>query len=352
MLKERRMEIRYLTRGRDAEECGWDQFVRASEDGTAFHLTAWKRVVEAAFGHRPCYMMACEQDEIRAVLPLFEVRGLLSGRVLTSVPYAVYGGLCGADTDARRALLDAARDLARGRRARHVELRHLHRAEPELPTKSRYATFAKPLDEVPDVNFSRIPGKQRRMIRQGVKNGLEARRGWASLEAFYEIYLRNRRRLGSPPFPRRLFESVRDHFGKESELLTVWHKDRMVSGVVTLFYEGRVMPYYGAALPAALPLAANDFMYWEVMAEASRAGYRIFDFGRSREGSGSYDFKRHWGFVPAPLSYQFVLVNGEAITDLSPSNVRFRLFIEAWKRLPLRATRWLGPMLTRRLPLD
>ena len=43
-------------------------------------------------------------------------------------------------------------------------------------------------------------------------------------------------------------------------------------------------------------LAANDFMYWEVMRRASERGYRVFDFGRSKVGTGSYAFKCNWGF--------------------------------------------------------
>jgi hypothetical protein len=31
----------------------WDAFVRASADGSPFHLCAWKRAVEETYGHRP-----------------------------------------------------------------------------------------------------------------------------------------------------------------------------------------------------------------------------------------------------------------------------------------------------------
>lgn len=334
------------------DEGAWDRFVRSSAGGTVFHLSPWKRVVEEVFRHTPHYLQALEGGEIRGVLPLFEVRGLLSGHVLISVPYGASGGLCAANPAVRKALLEGARHLAVRQRVRHVELRHLHDPEPGLPTKSLYANFARPLNADPDVNFAAIPRKQRRMIRQGIKHGLEGRRGWEPLGEFYEIYAASRRRLGSPPFPRRLFEAIRDHFGKEAQLFTIWHEGRMVAGVISFFFKDRVMPYYGAALQEAFALAVSDFMYWELMRAGCLAGYRIFDFGRSREGSGSYHFKRHWGFEPEPLTYQYVLVNGRRIPNISPSNPGFRRFIETWKRLPLPVTKWVGPALTRWLPLD
>jgi hypothetical protein len=94
-------------------------------------------------------------------------------------------------------------------------------------------------------------------------------------------------------------------------------------------------------------LAANDFMYWEVMRRACERGCRVFDFGRSKVGTGAYAFKRNWGFEPTPLVYQFRLGPGRAMPDLNPLNPKLRLLVAAWKRLPLRLANWLGPMIVK-----
>ena len=330
----------------------WDRFVDSSVEGTIFHGIAWKKVVEEVFHHTPRYLLAHDNGELRGVLPLFEVRGLLTGHVLVSVPYAVYGGICAADEAAADVLVAAAREVAEQHKVRYVELRQLGQSRADLPTKELYSTFVRALDTDPEVNLAQVPRKQRRMIRQGVKHGLIARQGWEFLREFYEIFLISRRHLGSPPFPLALFESIRDRFDKQAQLLTVWSGETAVAGVISLFHRDRVMPYYGAALPSAFTLAANDFMYWEIMREACLAGYRQFDFGRSRAGSGSFDFKRHWGFEPRPLAYQYVLRNGNSMPNVSPSNPKLQLFIRGWKRLPISLSRRVGPALTRWLPLD
>src|SRR5262245_41405572 len=169
----------------------WDRFVKSSADGTIFHQIAWKKVVHEVFRHVPRYLLAEDGEGIKGVLPLFEVRGLLTGRVLLSVPYAVYGGICASEPAAREVLLSAARELADERRTRYVELRHLSRSD-DLPTKELYSTFVRPLDPDPEVNLAAVPRKQRRMIRQGVKHGLTAREGWEFLKEFYEIFLISR----------------------------------------------------------------------------------------------------------------------------------------------------------------
>ena len=221
-----------------------------------------------------------------------------------------------------------------------------------VPLADEHLEWEVELDSDPEVNFAAVPRKQRRMIRQGNKHGLVARHGWEFLKEFYDIFLVSRHHLGSPPFPLSLFEAIRDHFGKQAQLLTIWPQERAGAGVVAFFHADRVMPYYGAALPSAFALAANDFMYWEVMREACLAGYRQFDFGRSRAGSGSFDFKRHWGFEPQPLAYQYILRGAGSLPNISPSNPKLQVLIRGWKRIPLPVTRWLGPSLTRWLPLD
>ena len=340
------MEIREL--GADSSE--WDAFVRASGRGSPFHLLAWKRVVQDAFGHQPHYLMAVRGGGIEGVLPLFQVRGLLGGRALISVPYAVYGGICAEAPAAKEALLAAATERARRVGARYVELRHRAGQEMALPTKSLYVTFARPISASEEENLEAIPRKQRRMTRQGAKHGLRSEIGHQHLDAFYEIYAASVHNLGSPVFPRRLFHALVAEFGKECELLTIWRNDEMLSGVLTLLYEDQALPYYGGARREALPYAINDFMYWELMCHVAGAGYRVFDFGRSREGTGPYNFKRHWGFEPQPLPYQYALLDGATMPNMSPSNPKMRLAVEAWKRLPLSLTKRAGPLLTRFLP--
>ncbi len=340
------MDVRLL--GKETVE--WDAFVRSTPAGSPFHLLAWKRAIESTFGHRPHYLMALHGGGIVGVLPLFETRGLLGGRGLISVPYGVYGGICATSPEARQALVQAAGALAARLRVGYVELRHRQGQEVALPTKSLYVTFSRAIAPTEDENLAAIPRKQRRMIRQGAKFGLRPDFGLHHLDAFYDVYAHSVHTLGSPVFPRRLFRAVAQEFGKDCDLLTIWKDDTMVSGVLTLFYEEQVLPYYGGARREAVHYAVNDFMYWELMCHAAKAGYRTFDFGRSREGTGAYHFKRHWGFEPVALPYQYVLLDGARMPNLSPSNPKMRLAIGAWQRLPLRLTKLIGPTLTKYLP--
>jgi FemAB-related protein (PEP-CTERM system-associated) len=327
----------------------WDDFVDGHPDGSIFHRSAWLRVLGSTFPFRPVSIMALEGDRVRAVLPLFLVRNLPMGRSLVSTPFGVYGGVLG-DGEAADALLAHARALGERLGVRFVELRH-ERARGTLPVKDLYVTFRRPIHATDEENMAAVPRNQRRSIRVAMKHGLESRVGDLDLLApFYDVYSQSVRNLGTPVFPRRLFENLLREFHPHAKILGVFHEGSMVAGVLTLFHRDQVLPYYGGAVRRAFPLAANDFMYWSLMCHGRENGYRVFDFGRSKVDSGSYHFKRHWGFEPAPLAYQYCLIRQAALPDLTPRNPAFAWPIRVWRRLPLRLTQWIGPKLVRYFP--
>ena len=90
-------------------------------------------------------------------------------------------------------------------------------------------------------------------------------------------------------------------------------------------------------------------MYWDVMCRAAERGCQVFDYGRSKEGTGSYSFKKNWGFEPEPLNYEFFLVRGKDIPDVNPLNPKYQMFIRLWQRLPLPVSQLIGPWLSRSL---
>ena len=84
-------------------------------------------------------------------------------------------------------------------------------------------------------------------------------------------------------------------------------------------------------------------MYWQVMERARDRGCRLFDYGRSKRGTGSFDFKKYWGFEPEPLYYEYYLVKATEVPNLSPTNPKYDKLIQRWRRLPVGLTRLIGP---------
>lgn len=329
----------------------WDAYVQCSRQGSFFHRIGWKRVIQRTFGYDPLYLVARKGSTICGCLPLFHVTSVFFGHTLISVPFGVTGGICADDPEAFQRLLERSSHFARELGVDYVEFRHAEPTAADLPIKNLYVTFEREIFPSLEQNMEAIPRKQRRMIRQGIKHGLTSVIGGSEeLMDFYEIYAHSVRNLGTPVFPYSYFRNIMEEFGEECRILSVLHQGKKVAAVMTFFYKGRVMPYYGGALKSYLPLAVNDFMYWELMRYGCEKGYAVFDFGRSKLGTGAYDFKRHWGFEPKALPYQYDLVRSKAVPDMSPMNTKFKVFIAMWKRLPLSVTKLLGPHLIKYFP--
>ena len=67
--------------------------------------------------------MARDQDRVRGVLPMVEMKSSLFGHFLVSLPFLDYGGILADTPDCEAALASAAAALAAKRRVRHIELR-------------------------------------------------------------------------------------------------------------------------------------------------------------------------------------------------------------------------------------
>jgi len=326
----------------------WDAFVEACPEATFFHRADWKTVLERAFGHRTHYLYAELNGEIQGLLPLAQVKSLLFGNTLASLPFCVYGGIIANNDAARTALQEAACELAGQLKVDALEMRNIQASGQGWPTKQLYATFRKEIDADPDVNMKAIPRKQRAVVRKGIKAGLvsEIDSGWQRL---YRIYSESVRNLGTPVFSANYFKILREVFAKDCGVLMITHQGQDIAGVMSFYFKDQVLPYYGGSVAQARALKGNDFMYWELMRRSGEQGVRIFDYGRSKEGTGPYSFKKNWGFTPETLSYEYFLVKSKAMPDINPLNPKYRFFVNSWKKLPLPVANFVGPLLSKSL---
>lgn len=327
----------------------WDAFVMAEPRATFFHRAGWKTVLERAFGHRTHFLQARRNGELEGILPLAQVRSLLFGNNLSSLPFCVYGGIVARNAEAEAALRGTACALAERLRVDALELRHLEASDSGWPVKSLYVTFRKAIDPDPEVNLKAIPGRQRAMVRKGIDECLagEVDEG---VDRIYRVYSESVRNLGTPVFSKKYLRVLREAFGSDCDVLMITQQGRDVAGVLNFYFRDQVLPYYGGSIGAARDIrGCNHFMYWELMRRAAERGYRVFDFGRSKEGTGPYAFKKHYGFTPEPLHYEYFLVKAQDVPNVNPTNPKYQLLIKAWERLPLPVANTIGPLLARSL---
>ena len=70
----------------------------------------------------------------------------------------------------------------------------------------------------------------------------------------------------------------------------------------------------------------------------------------SPPGEGTFKFKEQWGAQPVPLHWEYKLCQGTELPNIGPTNPKFQLAIELWKRLPLSVATRLGPGIVKGIP--
>ncbi len=327
----------------------WDTFVASNPQSTFFHLSGWREVVRRSFGHDCPYLMSQKDGAIGAVMPLTEIKSRLFGHFLIGNGFCVGGGPLFADAGSLAAVLDEAAQLGRARKVAYIEIRDCDAAPAPWQTRGDlYAGFEGAIAPEEADNLKQIPRKQRAVVRKALEQGFEVAIE-RTARPFFDLYARTVRDHGTPVLPRRFFENLLSVFGEACEILTIRKDGVPTSSVLSFFYRDKVLPYYTGSLVEARRSGANDMMYWALMRRAVERGSSVFDFGRSKVGTGPYSFKSNWGFTPRPIAHQYLLLGRDTLPNLNPTNPRYAKMIAAWQRLPLPVANAISPFISRSL---
>jgi FemAB-related protein (PEP-CTERM system-associated) len=322
----------------------WDRFVLSHKEASFFHLTKWKKVLEKTFGYKPYYFYAERDGRISGIAPLFLVENWVIGRCVHSSPFSAYGGLCATDEKSAEVLLDHVKKFAIGQKSGYLELHQRNSPIfPDFHRNSLYVTFTTQLSPNLEANWKKLPRDTRYMVRKGEKAGLRTQHGFEQMGHFYALFSESMRRLGTPVFPKAFFENLLTEFGNQIDLMVVYSGSEAVSGVISFLFRDTILPYFAGASSAAPRLAANNFMYWQLMKLATERGLRSFDFGRSKKSTGAFAFKSQWGMTVEPLNYQVFLVRRKTVPNFSPVNPTFEFAGRLWGHLPRWMARAVGP---------
>jgi FemAB-related protein (PEP-CTERM system-associated) len=332
-------------------EAEWDGFVHSHPAGTVEQLWGWQSIFRDVFRQDPVYLAARRRQAIVGVLPLVRHRSLLFGRSVVSLPYANYAGLVTSDADAARALAAEARRIATVFGASHVELRNVARHLPHEPCRTHKVGARLSLPASAEALWSSLDRKVRNQVRKAQKEGLSVEHGGEELvEAFYPVFARNMRDLGTPVFPKALFGSVFHRFGALGRVIVVRSGATPVAAAVSLTWRGTALVPWASSLRSHRHLSPNMLLYWSMLERAAASGCHTFDFGRSTRDGSTHQFKRQWGTSDVPLHWEYALLTRERAADQGSSSPRFALAVDLWRRLPLPLANRLGPAIIRHIP--
>jgi serine/alanine adding enzyme len=211
----------------------------------------------------------------------------------------------------------------------HIELRHVAAKAAPWPAKRHKVAMWLPLENDDRAQWTRLDRKVRNQVRKAEKAGLSAEVGGVErLDAFYSVFARNMRDLGTPVYSRRFFAAILSAFPATARVFVIRLGSLPIAAAVTIQWRDTIEVPWASALRTHSDKSPNMLLYWTMLKTAIGAGASRFDFGRSTPDAG---------LEGAP-------------PDQSPKNPKFRLAIALWQRLPLAVANRIGPIVVRNIP--
>lgn len=337
----------------ECSDCDADEWNAAAAilGGSFYHLWQWRQINRESLGHLTINLAARRDGAIVGLLPLVHVEHKVFGRILCSMPFVNFGGLCAVDEEIGVALVHTAMSAATERHDDYLELRCSQAIGLQLPVTTHKISMTIPLTADIDALWGQFTHSHRKNIRRAYKNDLSVTSGSLDqLPAFYDVMEEAWRSHGTPLYSRDYFENVLRTLGDRARVFICLHRGHPVAAALTGCFNGAVEGLWAGGRPEARSLNANYVLYWEMIRDACARGHRTFHLGRSTAQSGSEEFKSRWNAQATQLYWYYFRPSGGPMPRLNVTNPKYQLAIRAWRHMPLWCTRRIGPPLARGIP--
>lgn len=336
---------------------GWDGMLLSHKKHSFFHSSAWAKVLSETYGYKPLYFSLLEGEKLSALIPVMEIRSILTGRRGVSLPFSDYCEPIGSSREQLEELLKRVRAYGEKAGWRFLELRG---GRPLVRNSGPSASFllhsiqlsgqlsGRPSGDERHV-FSRFRESTKRNILKAAGSGLKAgvHRSAEAVGEFYRLNCMTRKLHGLPPQPYIFFKKVLEHVISQGLGFVVLasYKGVNVAGAVYFHFGERAIYKYGASDRSYQHLRANNLVMWEAIKWCSGSGFKSFCLGRTAaDHKGLIQFKNGWATEESPLEYYRYGVSKKAPAGEGPVSSKVQRVL---KKTPIPLSRMIGSALYR-----
>lgn len=368
----------------EGDQTAWNGYVCKHPKASLFHLFGWRDVIHGTYGHDAYYLMAFRSEPAAAaqavegltpraetivgILPLVHLKSPLFGNGLVSLPYVDGGGVLADSDEIEESLISEAVNLAQRIGVDRIDLRceQAVAAFDDLSQSggigrlsqvrvAKRTSKVRMLLELPASSAELVrsfKSKLRNQLNKPLKEGCTSTIGGLELlDDFYRVFLINMRDLGSPVHSKDLVRHVLEEFPGQSRIAVVYSTGAPIAAALMTGFNGILRNPWASSDRRYAFMSPNMLLYLRMLEFACDNGYRIFDFGRSTTGEGTYRFKEQWGAVATPLHWYLLSPDGKSFDPNDSGMERFELARRFWSKLPLAITRVIGPRIRKHISL-
>lgn len=313
------------------KENKWNQFVDSHKKGSVYYKTDWRDTITKEFGHKFNYYYVEFEGEIIGILPLFMVNSIFKKGII-SIPYCPYGGILSVNSKAENLLINKALEYAEDRKATYIELKEIDNKYKGFVNVSNHITFHLSLKKEPEFIWKELSKSTRRHIKKGQKLDYNITFD-SNIEVFYDLYLKHLKMIGTPSMSKNFFKTLLDNFGDSLKIVTIWMENTPAASILLFISNNTIIYDRGSTNYDLRHLSLNYVLFWEVINKYANSKFDFFDFGRSVEESGTFQFKNGWRPKIVKLNYQYYILHGN-LPNYSQNSWKRKFFTIFFKKMP------------------
>lgn len=344
-----------------AEDCDlqrWDDFVLGHPYSSPYHLFAWKKSIESAYGHKCRYFYLEQNQKILGVMPLIHFYFPKIVNEIIGLPYCDVGNCLIDREDIQDILLNKLFNIIKNSNIKKIQLRgEMYQSEmirsQMHPLETGKVRMIRDLPPSSDQLLQSFPSKLRSQIKKAKKNGVSFQ--WGNLEdldSAYYVFSKNMHELGSPVHSKSFMKAILSNYGNHAKLGITFFNGKLVGmGIILLAGAGVSIPW-ASTLREFNRYGPNMLLYWNFLKYSSNNGYAFFDFGRSSINEGTFKFKKQWGAKPIPLIW-YDFFNKQDDHDAIKGNkyLNREKFADLWRKVPFKIANMIGPHIRKYISL-
>ena len=328
---------------------GWDELLLTNENCSFFHSSSWARVLCESYKYKPLYFTSIRNGGLSDLIPIMEIKSLLTGRRGVSLPFTDYCQPIISDKSHFKEIIDYIIDYGKRVGWKYIEWRGGEGYFQDTIHSTFYYGHTLDLTQNEQELISSFRSSTKRNINKAVKEGvtIDICNSFKSIKEFYRLNCKTRKHHGLPPQPFYFFKKIYEHITskKKGFVVLASFKQRAISGAVYFHFRDQAIYKYGASERRHQHLRANNLVMWEAIKWFKQNGFKEFSFGRTEpENTGLLQFKRGWGTEEKTIFYyKYDLKNAAFKKDHSRAKTSYALF----KNMPSPLLKLAGTLLYR-----
>lgn len=329
---------------------GWDDMVLSTKGYSFFHSTSWARVLSESYDYKPLYFSIFDKDSLLGLLPIMEIKSILTGRRGSSLPFSDYCEPIIAKESHFQNLLRHAIRFGKTSDWRHIELRGGKRFFDHISPSSHYYGHTLDLQIDEDKVFSKFRGSTKRNIKKAIREGVKVRicNSLDSVKEFYRLNCITRKHHGLPPQPFDFFKKVHEHIilNNQGIVVLAHHNSKAIASAIYFHYGKKALYKYGSSNRKYQHLRANNLVMWQAIKWYCQNGYKTLCFGRTEPANkGLLQFKSGWDAKQTALPYyKYHLVKEIFLTKNSQKRA---VHTKVFSKIPIGFLKLVGKLLYR-----